>query len=250
MLWFSGTVFTLLGLAMGSFINVMADRLPADKSLLFPPSHCDSCGRKLAPWDLVPVLSFIAAKGRCRYCGAKIPWRVVVVEAAAGLLFFFAYYYYGVGSEFARVVIYGLLFLLISVIDLERQLILNKVIYPALPLALAIGFVLPGPAPLPGLIGGAVGMSLLLLVYLVSRGGMGMGDVKLAALIGLVLGFPQVLIALFLGIILGGLTAGVLLISGAKKRKEAIPFGPFLSMAAFIGIIWGRDILAWYLTRF
>jgi len=145
----------------------------------------------------------------------------------------------------------------LGVIDLEHKLILNKIVYPMALVALIISIFIPSTgiidASLPwpeganGVIGGAIGFVLLLIPALLYRGGMGWGDVKMAALIGLVTGFPSVFAALLLGIVLGGLVGGVLLLLRIKKRKEPIPFGPFLSLATIATLIWGSNILNWYL---
>ena len=157
---------------------------------------------------------------------------------------------------------YCCLFIVLGVIDLEHKLILNKITYPAVAAALIILAIdsflpepglfsnlifLPEPRILSGVIGGAIGFVLLLIIALVSRGGMGWGDVKMAGLIGLVTGFPLVFVALFMGVILGGLVAGLLLLLKIKKRKEPIPFGPFLSLGAITTLLWGSGILNWYL---
>ncbi|MBI2934347.1 MAG: prepilin peptidase [Chloroflexi bacterium] len=240
----------LFGMAMGSFLNVLADRLPAGGSVVSPPSHCDSCGRRLAIHNLIPVFSFLWQKGRCPYCGMAVPRRVLWVEVLSGLLFLFAFHLYGIGPGFMTIAVYGLIFLLIGVIDLEHQLILDMIVYPAVPLALALNFVLARPGLVSGLIGAAAGVALMLVIYLVSRGGMGMGDVKMAALIGATAGFPFVFVALFLGMILGGVAGGLILLLGMKKRKDAIPFGPFLSLGAFANLVAGKEILGWYVARF
>jgi leader peptidase (prepilin peptidase)/N-methyltransferase len=177
------------------------------------------------------------------------------VEAGTGVLFGYLYWHYmvwhdGSGIELAVAAFYCCLFIVLLVIDLEHGLILNKIVYPALAVALLIDVFMPQPGIISGVIGGGIGLVLFLLVVLISRGGMGWGDVKMAALIGLVTGFPLVFVALLLGIILGGLVAGVLLLFKIKKRKEAIPFAPFLSLATIATLLWGSDILSWYLSLF
>ena len=258
-------VFALLGTAVGSFLNVCIDRLPAGKSLLFPPSHCDACQHRLAPKDLIPVLSYLWLRGRCRYCQIPVPRRIFWVELGSGLLFAFTFWHYDLGIEFVIITFYCCLFIVIGVIDLEHKLILNKIIYPAAVVALvilAIDSLLPEPEffsslifllkprVLSGAIGGAIGFALLLIPALIYRRGMGWGDVKMAALIGLVVGFPLIFVALFMGIVLGGLIAVLLLLLKIKKRKEAIPFGPFLSLATIATLLWESDILSWYLGFF
>ena len=169
------------------------------------------------------------------------------MEVGSGLLFAFLYWHYGLRVELAVGAFYCCLFIVLMVIDLERKLILNKIVYPTAAVALIIDVFSPQPGIIYGVIGGATGFILLLIPALIFRGGMGWGDVKMAALIGLVTGFPLVFVAVFLGIVLGGLVAGVLLLLRIKKRKEPIPFGPFLSLATIATLIWGSDILNWYL---
>jgi leader peptidase (prepilin peptidase)/N-methyltransferase len=251
-------IFVLLGMVVASFLNVCCDRLPAGQSLVYPPSHCPACQRRLSAKDLIPVFSYLWLRGRCRYCRAPIPRRVLWVEIVTPVLFGLAYWRYGLSIELAIVLFYICLFIVILVIDLEHGLILNKIVYPALALALLISIFfsifLPQIEIVPEIkqaaIGGGIGLVLFLLVVLISRGGMGWGDVKLAALIGLVTGFPLIFVALLMGIILGGLVAVLLLTLKIKKRKEAIPFGSFLSLATIATLLWGNDILNWYLGLF
>jgi len=260
-------VFALLGMAVGSFLNVCSDRLPAGKSPVYPPSHCDVCQHSLSPKDLVPVFSYLWLRGRCRYCRTSISRRIFWLEVGSGLLFAFTSWQYGLSVEFVVVTFYCCLFILLMVIDLEHGLILNRIVYPAAIVALIISVfqppqgiitvTLPWSAVTSGvngivssIIGGAVGFALFLIPALVFRGGMGWGDVKMAALIGMVTGFPLVFVALFLGIVIGGLAALILLLLKIKKRKDPVPFGPFLSVATIVILFWGSDILSWYLGLF
>lgn len=247
-------LFALFGLAVGSFLNLCTDRLPLRKSIISPPSHCDACQQRLKTWDLVPLFSYLWLRGRCRYCGAHIPRRLPLVELATALLFAFLSWQYGLSPQLAMALIYGGLFLVIFVIDLEHGLVLDNVVFPGMALAFVFSFfwpwaegVWPDIGVLSALLGGAIGFSLMLIPYLISRGGMGGGDVKLAGLIGLVTGFPLVFLALLLGILGGGLVAIALLVLGVKSRKEPIPFGPFLAAAAMVTLIWGPLIYHWYI---
>ena len=240
-------IFALLGTAIGSFLNVCIDRLPIGKSLAYPPSHCDACQHRLLPKDLIPVFSYLWLRGHCRYCQAPIPRRVFWVEVGTGLLFAFIYWHYGLSVEFAVSAFYCCLFIVLGVIDLEHKLILNKIVYPAAVVALIIDAFLPQPGIINGVIGGTIGFALFLIPALIFRGGMGWGDVKMAALIGLVTGPLLVLFTLAMGAILGALVGVILLLLKIKTRKEAIPFGPFLSLATMATLLWGSDILNWYL---
>ena len=251
-------IFIIVGTAVGSFLNVCIDRLPVGKSVVRPPSHCDACQHPLSPADLFPLLSYLWLRRRCRYCRAPIPSRPFWVELGTGVFFGIAFWPLGLSPQFALTVFYGSIFIALAIIDLEHWLLLNRIVYPAAALALLISLFIPAPEiillPWPvwlnGIIGGVGGFLFLLVPFLVSRGGMGEGDVKMAGLIGLVTGFPLVFLALFTAAILGGFIAGILLLLRVKKRKEAIPFGPFLSLAAIVTLLWGSNILNWYLGIF
>jgi len=242
--------FGLVGIAVGSFLNVCIDRLPERQSLLRPASHCPACKHRLAIKDLIPVFSYLWLRGRCRYCRAPIPRRVLWVEVGTGVMFAFLWWQYGLTPELGIMSFYSCLLIVILVIDLERGVILNKVVYPAAAIALIIAAFMPDPGIIKALIGGGLGLAIMLLVALVFRGGIGWGDVKMAGLVGLVTGFPLVLISLLLAIVGGGLIAAVLLLLKVKQRKQAIPFGPFLSAGAMITLLWGASILEWYLQLF
>ena len=247
-------LFAILGMAVGSFLNVCIDRLPHNKSIVLPPSHCEACQHKLAAKDLIPVFSYLRLRGRCRYCQASIPRRVFWVELATALIFAFLCWHYGLSAELGVMIFYACLFIIIFVIDLEHGLILNKLVYPGMVVALLLALY-----PWPWLnesmvmrvayaaLGGGIGFAIFLLIAIVSRGGMGWGDVKLAALIGLATGFPLVFVAIIMGAIIGGIVAVALLIAKKRKRRETIPFGPFLAVAAMITLLWGSNILSWYL---
>ncbi len=247
-------IFFLLGMIIASFLNVCIDRLPAHQSLVYPPSHCEACKRRLAAKDLIPIFSYLWLRGRCRYCGAAIPRRILWVELGTAVLFGLACWRYGVSIELAIALFYICIFMVLMVIDWEKGLILNKIVLPAIGAAILISVIfsilLPDIEIVPFIgraaIGGGIGLALFLLIVIVSRGGMGWGDVKLAALIGLVTGFPLVFIALLIGVILGGVVAVLLLAFKIKRRKEAIPFGPFLAIATIVTLLWGNSILSWY----
>lgn len=243
-------IFALVGIAVGSFLNVCIDRLPERQSLLRPASHCPACQRRLALKDLIPVFSYLWLRGHCRYCRAPIPQRVLWVELGTGLMFAFLWWWYGLTPELGIMSFYFCLLTIILVIDLERGVILNKVVYPAAAIALIIGAFTSNPGIIKVAIGGGLGLVIMLLVALVSRGGIGWGDVKMAGLVGLLTGFPLVIVSLLLAVVSGGLVAAVLLVLKVKQRKQTIPFGPFLSLGAMVTLLWGTSILNWYLQLF
>ena len=250
-------VFVLLGLFVGSFLNVCIDRLPRGQSIISPPSHCPVCNRKLGILDLIPLLSYLWLRGKCRYCRASIPLRLPLVEGITALLFGFLYAKFGLGLELGIFLIYASLLIIVFVIDLEHQLVLDKVSYPGMAIAFAFSFFLPGIRTFsffwPGLgvesalLGGVLGLIVMTLIVIISRGGMGWGDVKLAVLVGLMTGFPLVIEALLLSWISGGLVATVLLAFKVKGRKEPIPFATFLAVSAVVTLLWGQAIYSWYM---
>jgi len=244
-------IFGILGAAIGSFLNVIIDRLPADKSIVYPPSSCDACQHQLSWPDLFPVFSYLFLRGRCRYCKVKIPQRIFWVELGTGLLTALLFWKFGWKPILGVTIVYSAVLIAIAVIDLNHQLILNKLTYPFLLIALVVNFFVPNLYSwhnvLFGLLGGAVGLLILFVPALIYRKGMGLGDVKMAALIGLMTGFPNVIVAVFGGIILGGIVAIILLLFKKKSRKEGIPFGPYLSLATIITFFYGSNIIHWYL---
>lgn len=237
--------YSLLGLAVGSFLNLCIDRLPGGRSIISPSSHCEACGHRLAPFDLIPVLSYLWLRGRCRYCAAPIPLRILAVELAAGLLFALLWQLYDNTLQLALATLYTLLLIVILVIDLERHRILNRLVYPGFTLGLLTAPFVPHHYFLELLGGGLMGFGLLFLIALAYPGGMGMGDVKLAALIGLMVGFPEILVALFLSFVAGGIAAASLMLGGFKGRRDPIPFGPFLAIGGMVSMLYGETILAW-----
>ncbi len=264
-------VFTLLGLFVGSFLNVCIDRLPQGQSIINPPSHCSACNHKLSILDLVPLFSYIWLRGRCRYCQAPIPLRLPVVEGVTALLFTFLYWKFGLGLELGISLIYASLLTVIFVIDLENQLVLNKIVYPGMALAFVFSFFWPGIGEIDALggrvinqavssvageavgqavlslAGGALGLVAMALPFIIYPSGMGLGDVKLGALVGLMTGFPLVIIAILLSWISGGLVAGILLALKIKSRKDPIPSATFLVASTLVTLLWGQAIWQWYL---
>jgi len=247
-------LFAILGLVVGSFLNVCIDRLPQNKSIAYPPSHCDACQHKLAVKDLIPVFSYLRLRGRCRYCQTSIPRKLMWVELATAVIFALLYWHYGLSAELGVMAFYACIFTIIFVIDLEHGLILNRVVYPGMIVALLLSlYPWPWFSESIGMrvayaaLGGAAGFAVFLLIALVSRGGMGWGDVKLAALMGLAIGFPLVFVAIIMAAILGGIVAVALMIAKKRTRRQTIPFGPFLALAAMVTLLWGSNILNWYL---
>ena len=249
---------SLLGLAVGSFLNLNIDRIPRGLSIISPPSQCDHCERRLSPLELVPVLAYLWLRGRCWHCGGRIPLRVPLVEVATAVLFGFVTYRFGLTPVGGVILAYGSLFVAISAIDLERTIIPDKQVFPGIVLAFAAAHFGPvgdardlGDAFARVAAGGALGLGVMLLIYvgslMVYRSdiGFGFGDVKLGALIGLVIGFPEVVIAMYFAFVGGGLIAVSLLLLRIRGRRDALPYGPFLAGGAMLTLLVGQD-LGWY----
>lgn len=248
-LWLEVTCFGF-GLVIGSFLNVVIARLPAGRSIIHPPSACPSCGAFIRWHDNVPVFSWLWLRARCRSCKAGISWRYPAVEILTAVLFALAAWRLGLSPDLGA----GLLFLAalvaITGIDLDHQIIPDAITLPGIVLGAGMGVAIRPAAWLDTLLGILIGGGLFVVIILVSRGGMGGGDMKLGAMMGAFLGWKLVLVAILLGVVAGGAVAVVLLLTGSKGRKDPVPFGPFLALGAAVSLLWGHDLLTWYLGRF
>jgi leader peptidase (prepilin peptidase)/N-methyltransferase len=245
------TIAGVLGAIVGSFLNVVAYRLPRHESLIAPASHCPSCETAVKPYDNVPILSFLLLRGRCRSCGATISPRYPLVEALTAALCVGAVIAHSSAAHIALSVVLILLVVPAALIDLEHRIIPNRLTALGAVLALVIGLALdPGGEP-QRLLAGAGAGGFLLLAALAYPGGMGMGDVKLAGVMGLLLGravAPAILIALLAGLLAGGV---IIARKGAgDARKTAVPFGPFLALGAVAATFVGQDIVDLYVQHF
>jgi leader peptidase (prepilin peptidase)/N-methyltransferase len=241
---------TLLGAVAGSFLNVVAYRVPRHESIVSPPSRCTTCGTSVKPYDNVPMLSWLMLRGHCRACRTPISPRYPLVEAATALLCV------GVVLERHSLngVVLGLLLVLVLVpvalIDFDYHIIPNRITAPAAVLAVVLGSVLDWHGEPERLIAGAAAGGFFLLAALCYPRGMGMGDVKLAGLLGLLLGravAPAIFTALIVGVIVG--VAMVARSSPGKRRQAGLPFGPFLAIGGLVGLYAGNAIVAAYLQH-
>jgi leader peptidase (prepilin peptidase) / N-methyltransferase len=236
----------LMGLALGSFSTVVASRWPAERSLVSPRSHCTSCERTLGPLELIPVLSWLALRGRCHGCGAGVSWRYPAIELASGALAAGAIVGFGPTWEGLAAALLGVVLVPVVVIDLEHRLIPSVIVFPAFALALAFSVAAdPGHWWVP--VTAALGaFAFLYLLWFLYPAGMGRGDAHLALLLGAVLG-ASIVPALFIAFALGA-ALGVALLArfGARARKMAVPFGPFLAAGALAALWFGPSMLDWY----
>jgi leader peptidase (prepilin peptidase) / N-methyltransferase len=236
------------GLVIGSFLNVVAYRLPRGESLVFPGSRCPSCGAHVKAYDNIPVLGWIALRGRCRACHEAISARYPVVEAASAILAVAVVLTKHSVHDVALGLVLVAVLVPIALIDFDSRIIPNKITLPAAIAAIGIGLATK-PAGVPEqLIAGAAAGGFLLIFALVYPRGMGMGDVKLAAVLGLYLG-RAVAPAVFAGVLAGAVFGGVVMarLGVARGRKTAVPFGPFLALGGLIGLFWGPALVHAYL---
>lgn len=241
----------LMGLAVGSFLNVCIYRLPLDQSLAFPASHCTSCGRKLSWFENVPVLAWLVLRGRCRTCHAGISPVYPLVELFTGVMFAWAAWQYGPGWLLVSRLLFGCMLIVLFFIDLRHRILPNVITVGGTVIGFILSFVTP-PGWVSSLIGLVIGGLIPLLLaeaYLRLRKieGLGMGDVKMLALIGAFLGWPLVLLTLAVASILGSLVGLGLILARRGDMKLALPFGTFLAIAAMFSAAVGDPIVAWYM---
>lgn len=237
----------VVGTVFGSFANVLIHRLPRRESIVAPGSRCPACGAPIRPWDNIPVVSYLLLRGRCRACGAPISPRYVIVELVTGGLMAGLVWRFGVSVTALRYGVLAFALLVVFFTDLEHQIIPNAVTYPGI----VTGIILSAASGqlASSVTAAAAAGAVFLVLSIVSRGGMGGGDIKLAAMIGAFLGTPAVIVALFLAVALGAAAGLVLLALRLRSRKDMIPFGPAMAMGAIIAVFGSNAIVHWYLSR-
>ena len=255
--WPVGALVTvvLFGLAVGSFLNVVILRLPEGRSLWRPASACPGCGTALAWHDNIPVLSFLALRGRCRTCGMAISWQYPLVELVTGAVFALAWLEFGPTADFVVAAVFVGALIAISGIDARHRIIPDVISLPGILAGVVASLATQRVSWLDSVLGVLVGGGGFLAIvagYALVTGaeGMGLGDVKLGAMLGAFLGWKALLFALFVGILTGGTLASVLLAVGGVGRKDPIPFGPFLATGGLVGLFWGERVVEWYLSGF
>ena len=240
----------LFGILIGSFLNVCIYRLPAGKSIVYPPSHCGACNTRLKPQDLIPIFSYAFLQGRCRSCQARIAIRYPLVELLTGLVFVWSYTVIGLAPQLAWALVLSSFFIMITFIDYDHQLILDKVLVWLSGAGVAINLYTGQTGLLDMLLGAVLGGGVLLVIAVVSRGGMGGGDIKFLAALGLWLGVKLTVLTLLLSFLFGGVGGMLLLLFRIKDRKDRIPFGPYIAAAAWLALLYGEDIIRWYWRQF
>lgn len=251
-------IVAVIGLVIGSFLNVLIYRVPLKKSIAWPSSTCPNCNEPIKKYDNIPVISYLILKGKCRNCGEGISLQYPAIELLSGGLVVLSFLYFGITFQAILSSFFLLTLLTVAAIDIHHKIIPNVIILPSIIFSAVVVLVAEifGYKSLPlvgqtslvqAVIGFLAGGGLLLVIALLWRGGMGGGDIKLAGFMGIFLG-PYVLMGLFAGFLFGSVAGLVAMAVFHKDRRDLIPFGPFLSLGAIVALFFGPAILNWYLS--
>ncbi len=258
---FAALFIFLTGLCFGSFLNVVVYRLPRRRSLIKPPSSCPSCSRRLGFIELIPLIGYILLRARCRHCGVRISPRYPLIELACAVLFLTTYLRFAPGIEFIFNLTLLYLLLGITFIDLEHRIVPNGLVAAGLAIGAllylpqAAGYLIPLPEVMTAsrpltdaFFGLLLGGGLMLLIFLVSRGGMGAGDLKLMAMIGFYVGLRGTAVVMLLGFLFGALVGVFFMVRRKMTRKDALPFAPYLALGTLVEVFFGEEIWHWYIN--
>ena len=240
----------ILGIVIGSFLNVCIYRIPMEKSIAFPPSHCTNCKHSLKPLDLIPILSYICLGGKCKYCNEKISVRYPIIEVINGILYLLVYLKFGLTLVALKYCILVSILIVIGMIDYDTQFVFTSTtIFGGIiaVIFIIIQAVLYSAGTIDLVLGGVIGFAIIGLIVFLTKG-MGEGDIEIAAVCGLFLGVKGILLGLFLAVILGGVVGVIILLLKLKKAKEKIAFGPCIAIGSLISMLWGVEILKFYFT--
>ena len=240
----------IMGLIIGSFLNVVIYRVPRGESIVFPASHCTNCGKKLAPWELIPVISYFLLKGRCNECGEKISIRYPTIETCTGLVFLVNGFIFNDIIIILTGVILSSILIVLSMIDIDHQILPDSITLGGLAIGLIISLIRPDLNMLNSIAGILAAGGLLFLIAFISKGGIGGGDIKMMAMVGSFLGPLSATFAIFFGAVIGLIASLPGIISGNLKLKSKLPFGPFLALASLVFWFWGNNFWDWYLQLF
>ena len=242
----------IFGTVVGSFLNVCIYRLPEGESIALPASHCRTCKRPVAFYDNIPLISFLILRGKCRYCRSPLSYQYPLVELLTGLLSLACMIKWGVGYTFAVSFLFCAALTVVTFIDVRHQIIPDIISLPGIICGVLISLFMPQLRFLDSLLGAVLGGGILLLIRLVyyaltRQEGMGLGDVKLLAMMGAFLGWQSLLFIILVASFSGALVGIGVMIIKKRNRRYAIPFGPFLSLGAASYLLCGREIINWYL---
>ncbi|WP_300381081.1 A24 family peptidase [Clostridium sp.] len=239
----------ILGLVIGSFLNVCIYRIQREESIAFPPSHCTNCGYNLRAMDLIPVISYIFLRGKCRKCKEKISIRYPIVELINGVMYLVLFLKLGLSYIFIFNAIFFSLLLVISLIDLESKEVYLSTIVFGLTVAviyLLIEYFIFKGSIINNVLGGVIGYSIIMLIVILTKG-MGEGDAEIAGICGLLLGIKGIILALFIAIVTAGIIGSIILLLKLKDKKSEIAFGPYIAIGTVISVLYGTRIIEFYL---
>ena len=240
----------IIGLVVGSFLNVCIYRIPREESISYPPSHCGSCNHELEPLDLIPLISYIFLRGKCRHCKEKISLRYPVIESFNCILYLMIYMKYGLSIFTIKFCILASLLIVIGLIDYNTQNVYTSTTLFGLIIGLifiAIQYFIYKESVSNLFIGGLIG-TLIIVAIVFFTGGMGEGDIEIAGVCGLFIGTKLILLTLFISVMIGGIIGIVILALKLKDKKDSIAFGPFIAMGTIICTLHGEEIINWYLN--
>lgn len=240
----------IFGLLIGSFLNVCIYRIPLGKSIFYPPSACCHCGIRLRFFDLVPVISFLFLKGKCRYCQQRISWRYPLLELLSGMVFVLIFLVMGFNSTLVPYYFLASLLIIVSFIDIDHYRIPDSIMITGFISGLIFLIIISFTTFINAFWGFLIGGGFLFLTAVFSRGGMGCGDIKLGAVIGLFLGGERMVLTLFLASLLASVIGVGLIILKKKNRKDYLPFGPFLAAGALVSLLFGNRLVGVYIDYF
>ncbi|MBT2735779.1 A24 family peptidase [Bacillus sp. ISL-7] len=240
-------VILFYGCIFGSFFNVVGLRIPLNKSIVTPRSSCSACGHQLKPYELIPVISYMLQSGKCRGCKSRISPIYPFFELLTGILFMTAPLVIGWSGELVVALTLISMFMIIVVSDIHYMLIPDKILIWFAGIFLLERIIWPLSPWWDSILGAVTGFILLMVIAIISKGGMGGGDVKLYAVLGLVLGFKLVLLSFFLSTLFGAVIGGLALLFRIVKRRQPIPFGPFIAAGTLTAYYWGSDLINLYL---
>ncbi|WP_281241147.1 prepilin peptidase [Pelagirhabdus alkalitolerans] len=242
----------MFGLIIGSFLNVVILRLPKNKSIAYPPSHCQTCHKELTPIELIPLFSYLFLRGRCKGCGVRISPRYSLIELLNGLIYILILSVYGIQLETFFALGLASLLIVVTFIDLDHLLIPNKITSTILIWVVTESVVqlasnqISITIMLDRFYGLLLGGGLFLIIAIITKGAMGGGDIKLMGALGYYFGLTHTLGLIFFSFTIGGVLSIALVALKVKSRKDVIPFGPFICLAAFVMLIYGEHIINWY----
>ncbi len=245
-----GIFVFICGLIFGSFFNVCIFRIQKGESIAYPPSHCTSCSNELKWYDLVPVLSYVVLKGKCRYCKEKISLRYPIIELITGILFYLIFLKYGIDILTIKFIVFISLLIVIGMIDFDTTDVYSSTTITGM--AAGVIFILVGvyykiDVAVPFILGGLLGGTIIAIIILTTKG-MGWGDAEICLLCGLFLGWKLTVVMLMLSFVLGGIVGMLLIALKIKGRKDYIAFGPFITIAAMITVFLGQNMINYYFS--